>query len=106
MIKGLLALFRSGVIFDPFVLMGIILGIFTALSSNKEAVEHMYNSDSFYLLIMLLAVLYNFFIKKVYKDDGFKIDYPRMIWQIVLSVVKFVLACAFTIVFILMIFSF
>lgn len=106
MIRGLLALFRSGAIFDPFVLLGIIMGIFTSMSPNKEAVEAMYKQDSFYLLILLLAFLYNYFVKKVYKDDGETLDYMRMVWNIILSLIKFVLSCAFTIVFIMMLFSF
>lgn len=106
MIKGFLALFRSGIIFDPFVLLGVIMGIFTAMTPNKEAVEALYKQDSFYLLILLLSFLYNYLVKKVYKDDGDHLDYLRMGWNIFMSLVKFVLACTFSIMFIMMVFSF
>lgn len=106
MIKGLLALFRSGVIFDPFVLMGILLGLITALSGNEEAMKQLYNGNSLYLLVLLLSILYNYFIKKEYKDDGERVDYVKMIFNIILSLVKFVVSCAFAIVFVLMLFSF
>lgn len=106
MIRGLLALFRSGVIFDPFVLLGIIMGIFTAMSPDKESVEAIYKQNSFYLLILLLSFLYNYLVKKVYKDDGNTPDYLRMAWNIFMSLVKFVLSCALSIIFIMMLFSF
>lgn len=106
MIKGLLALFRTGLIFDPFVLMGVLLGLVTVLSGNKEATEEMYKGDSLYLLVLLLSVLYNYFIKKEYKDDGESVNYVKMMINIILSLVKFVLACAFSIVFVLIVFSF
>lgn len=101
-----MALFRTGIIFDPFVLLGVIMGLATALSKNKEMYEALYSNNNFYLLILLLAFLYNFFFKKVYKDDGETVNYGLMVWNILLSLVKFVLSCAFSIVFILMLFSF
>lgn len=106
MIKGILALFRTGIIFDPFVLFGIIMGFITALSPNQETMEILYRQNSFYLLILLLAFLYHYFVKKVFKDDGCTPDYVRMVFNIVFSVVKFIVSCALSIVFVLMLFSF
>lgn len=100
MIKGFLALFRSGVIFDPFVLMGLVMGIFMAFTPNKEAVQALLKQESFYLLILLLAFLYNYFIKKLYKDDGVSLDYLRMGWNIFASFAKFILACVFSFLFV------
>lgn len=96
MIKGFLALFRSGVIFDPFVLLGVVMGIFMAFTPNKEAVEALLKQESFYLLILLLAFLYNWFVKKLYKDDGVSPDYLRMGWNVFASFAKFILACVFS----------
>lgn len=106
MIKGILALFKTGIIFDPFVLLGIFMGLFVALAPNQVSVRILMEQKSFYLLILLLAFLYNYLLKKVYKDDGFTLDYMRMLGNIVLSVVKFVVAAAFSFVFILMLFAF
>lgn len=106
MIKGILALFKSGVIFDPFVLLGIVMGSITMLTSNKEAMEALYKQNSFYLFILLLAFLYNFLIKKVYKNDGVSFDWLKMGWNIVASFVKFIVSCVFSILFFLMLLSF
>ncbi len=106
MIKGILALFKTGIIFDPFVLCGILMGFITAFSSHKEVLENLYKQNSFYLLLLLLAFFYHYLLKKVYKDDGYTLDYLRMALNIVLSVVKFVVACALSIVFVLMLFAF
>lgn len=106
MIKGILALFKTGIIFDPFVLLGIVMGFIVALSPNQETMEILYKQNSFYLLILLLAFLYNYFVKKVFKDDGYTPDYVRMALNIVLSVVKFIVSCVLSIIFVLMLFSF
>ncbi len=106
MIKGILALFNTGIIFDPFVLCGILLGIFTAFTPDTELMENLFRQNSFYLLILLLSFLYNYLLKKVYKDDGYTLDYVRMALNIVLSLVKFVVSCALSIVFIMMLFAF
>ena len=106
MIKGILALFRTGIIFDPFVLFGIVMGFVASLSPNKEAIEIIYKQNSFYLLILLIAFLYHYFLKKVYKEDGYTLDYVRMTLNILLSLVKFVVSCALSIVFVLMLFAF
>ena len=106
MFRGVLALFRSGAIFDPFVLSGILMGLITVFSKNKETFEALYKNNSFYLLILLLGFLYNFFFKKVYQDDGETLNYLVMGWNILMSLVKFVISCAFSIVFVMMLFSF
>lgn len=106
MIKGILALFRSGIIFDPFVLFGVVSGLIFAMSPNKEAIEQLLSQNSFYLLVLILGGLYNFFIKKVYKDDGETPDYLRIIWNTLMSLVKYVISCAFAMMFVLMVFSF
>lgn len=106
MIKGFLALFRSGVIFDPFVLAGVLMGLFAAITPNKEAVEVLFKQNSFYLLILLLAFLYNYLVKKIYKDDGLSLDYLRMGGKIIASFIKFIISCVFSILFVLMIASF
>ena len=105
MIKGILALFKTGIIFDPFVLGGIILGFFTALTPHKEVMETLFKQNSFYLLVLLIAFLYHYLLKKVYKDDGYTLDYFRMALNILLSLVKFVISCALSIVFVLMLFA-
>lgn len=106
MIRGILALFRSGIIFDPFVLFGVLSGLVFAMSPNKEMVEQILSQNSFYLLILLLGALYNFFVKRVYKDDGDTVDYLRVGWNTLMSLVKYVLSCAFAMMFVLMVFSF
>lgn len=106
MIKGILALFKTGIIFDPFVLFGIFMGFFTALSTHQETLKILYQQNSFYLLILLISFIYNYFLKKVYKDDGYTLDYVRMAFNIVFSVVKFIISGVLSFIFIIMLFAF
>ena len=54
MIKGIMALFSLGIIFDPFVLLGIVLGFFVALTPDTEILEKLFKQGSFYALLFLL----------------------------------------------------
>ena len=106
MLKGIVALFTSGAIFDPFVLFGIFMGFFAAFSSHPETIETLYRQSSFYLLLLLLAFLYNYFVKKVFKEDGVTPDYGRLFWNVIASVAKFIFSAVLSYVFVLIFLSF
>ncbi len=106
MIKGIVALFTSGMIFNPFVLLGIVFGFVVALSPNKEGIELLLHLPSFYLLILLLAFFYNYLFKKIYKDDGDKLDILQMFWNIVISFCTFFFSAVLSFIFVLVFLAF
>lgn len=102
MIKGIIALFKTGIIFNPFVFFGVVLGFYTVLSSHQETMILLFKQLNFYLLILLLAFLYHYLLKKVYKEDGNTLDYVRMIFNIFCSLFKFIISCVLSIIFMMM----
>ena len=88
MIKGIISLFTSGAIFNPMVLLGILLGVLCDVGLSGEEIKE------------LVSGLYIFGFKKVYKEGGIDLDYPPMIFLIVWGVVKFTISALLTISFI------
>ena len=71
MIKGIVALFTSGAIFNPMILLGIFFGIlFDVKMSYEQMIEHIYKNYHFYLLALLLAAAYNFVFHKINSTYG------------------------------------
>ena len=72
MIKGILALFRSGLILNPMVLLGILTG-FTAMGTLEgEQLRQFYTNYHLYLLMFLVAGIYVYIFKRTYRRAGIK----------------------------------
>lgn len=100
MIKGIISLFTSGAIFNPMVLLGILLGVLCDVGLSGEEIKELFTDYNLYLLALLVSGLYIFGFKKVYKEGGIDLDYPPMIFQIMWGVVKFTISALLTISFI------
>ncbi len=103
MFKGLAALFTSGIIFNPMVLMGVILGFYCSFTLEAEQIYQLFGNYHFYFVILAISIIYHFSFKKVYKGDYEGLDYSAMVWQIIGDVFKFVFATVLSICFLLMI---
>lgn len=103
MIKGILALFTSGAIFNPMILLGIGLGIFSMIRLNSDQIESLFMDYHLYVLVLVLSTAYVFLFKKIYKDNGRDLDYGSMIFSSITGLVKFVIAALLMMSFIVMI---
>lgn len=103
MIKGLLALFTSGAILNPMVLLGIFSGIAFYVSLNGDQLTVLYSDYRLYLLAVLIAFIYNFIFKKVYQSGGMDLDFSAMLLNVVASSLKLILSSVLMMSFISMI---
>ena len=55
MIKGLIALFTSGIIFNPMVLLGVISGSYTIINLKPEEIRLLMINANFYVAVCVLA---------------------------------------------------
>ena len=102
MIKGIVALFTSGAIFNPMILLGIGFGIlFEVKMTYEQMMEQVYKNYHFYLLALLLAAAYNFVFHKIYcGEDCDRLDKGAMAGNVIFSALKFVISSVLTIAFI------
>ncbi len=99
MFKGLAALFTSGAILNPMIWGGIILGLVLIFNANAETITGFYENYNFYLLVLLIAGLYNFLFKKVYTEKG-DLNWAALTVNVIFSAVKFVFSSLLTISFV------
>ncbi len=100
MIKGLIALFTSGTIFNPLVLLGVVFGFYCAFSGDAEKVVSLLKDYHLYLLVLFVSTFYIFTFKKIYKDGGDELNLGAMIFMSVWGVAKFVISTVLTISFV------
>lgn len=82
MIRGLLALFSSGLIFAPQVLAGIILGLFLGAKLPLEQIKSIYCNQNFYICVFFFIGLYVFIFKRTYKNSRGDIDWQDNLLRI------------------------
>lgn len=99
MIKGILALFRSRIIFNPMVLFGIITGFAAMASLEGERLHSFYTNYSLYLLMLFIAGLYVYFFKRTYLENGWQTDWKEtgltIVGHFLMFVVSFILSMLF-----------
>lgn len=83
MIKGIIALFSSGLILAPQVLSGIIFGLLFSTKLKLEQIYSIYKNPAFYLLILIFISAYVFTFKKTYKNSRGDIDWNDNIMRII-----------------------
>lgn len=103
MIKGIKALFSSGVILNPLVLLGIVTAVYCMINMDAEQIYALFRDYHLYALVALISFVHVFLFKKVYQDDCVSLDYPAMFLAVLAGIARFVLACGLTISFIVMI---
>ena len=99
MLKGIMALFTSGLILNPFVLFGIISGAYVVLHFEPEGIRSLLSSSYLYMGVFVVSILYTFIFTRVYQEGGIKTDwfatFMKSVWNGVRYIVSFVLAMSF-----------
>ena len=99
MIRGIVALFASGLLTNPLVLLGVITGsLFYAFLSANE-IYLIYKTPAFYGISLLLVCSYILGFRRVYQENG-KTDWKETFLAIIGGLFKFVVASVLMISFI------
>ena len=103
MIKGILALFRSGLILNPMVFLGILIGFIAMATLDDDMLRLLYTSFSLYLLMFIIASAYVYFFKLVYFQGGRKVDWKETILSMVGHFLMFVISFICSMLFVMFI---
>lgn len=100
MFNGIIALFTSGAIFNPFVLLGIFSGAFAVIKLKPEEIRSLFCYPEFYGVVAFLAAVYTVIFAKIYKDGGIEIDWKATTQRIVGNFIRYFLGFVLTMAFI------
>ena len=103
MIKGILALFRSGLILNPMVFSGILLGFIAMATLDADMLKALYTNYSLYLLMLMIACAYVYFFKCVYFQGGRRVDWKETILSMFGHFMMFVISFIFSMLFVMVI---
>lgn len=99
MFKGIIALFSSGLIANPMVLLGILSGVLFSSALPTEQIVGIYKNYDYYLVTLSLSFLYVFFFQKVFIGYGEDIDWPATLKKWPGAFAKLVLSNVMTVIF-------
>ncbi|MBQ8870311.1 MAG: hypothetical protein IJ019_02920 [Alphaproteobacteria bacterium] len=103
MIKGILALFRSGLIFNPMVMLGVLTGFICMATLEDERLKALYTNYNLYILMFLVASAYVYFFKCVYFQGGYRIDWKETILSMIGHFFMLVLSFIFSMLFVMVV---
>ncbi|MBE6451647.1 MAG: hypothetical protein E7016_06770 [Alphaproteobacteria bacterium] len=103
MIKGILALFRSGLIFNPMVLLGVLTGFVCMATLEDDKLKALYTNYNFYILMFLVAAAYVYFFKCVYFQGGYRVDWKETILSMIGHFCMLVLSFIFSMLFVMVV---
>ena len=87
MIKGIVSLITSGILFNPCVLSGIIIGCIIS-SFDQQLFRDILTSWQFYAIILSIAAFFCCKLNKVYYVGGKKVNWSAtlgvVLWQSVI----------------------
>ena len=99
MIKGLISLFTSGIIFNPLVLLGIISGFWCITNKEPSEIRELFTQNWLYATVGIIAIAYTFIFARIYKETSMNIDvkatFGLAVWNFVKYFISFVLAMSF-----------
>ena len=79
MFKGFLALFTTGIIFKPMLLLGVIVGVGAYIGLDGERLKVLYTDWHLYTLFFLIAALYTYFFRKTYLENSYAVDWKETV---------------------------
>lgn len=100
MIRGIIALFTSGLIFTPQVLFGIVLGIIFGTKMDIEQVKQIYQTPAFYVSVVVILSLYVYLFKLTYRNSRRDIDWSDNFFRVIGYCLVFFLSNILTLSFI------
>ena len=103
MFKGIISLFTSGIIFNPFVFSGIVAGCFCYFNMEPVDIRNLFLKKELYTLVTFLAGVFVFCFSKRYDESGRHLDLWSMSLLIVTNVIKFFMSFVLVMSFISMI---
>ncbi len=103
MFKGIVALFTSGAIFNPLVLLGIISGFTAVIKLEPEQIRNICGDERWYIGVAVVALLYTVIFAKIYKEGGDEVDWSSTLGLAVWNFVKYFMAFFLSMSFVMLV---
>jgi len=75
LIRGIIALFTSGILFRPMVLLGIIGCIYLHYTVEEDKIADIFFNQNIYLICLLISLIYTCIFCRVYYTGGRRVNW-------------------------------
>ena len=99
MIKGIIALFTSGIIFRLPILTGILIGMVMMFTLSDAQIFAVFHNPLLYIFGIVISFLYAFTFR-VYHKGGTSVDWRATVYSIFGHFISYVIAVIFSCLFI------
>jgi hypothetical protein len=100
MIKGIIALFTSGAMFNPMVILGILGGFAAMGFLDSDQLYALYTNPTLYLCMILVAGAYVVCCRRVYYRGGVDVDWGQTALSVVGHFLRLVVSFIFSMLFV------
>ena len=101
MIKGIVALFTSGIFFHPMVLLGVVTAIGLMMKVPSETLYSFLHKSYIYIAMLTIAFIYTFAFAKVYKEGGIEVNKGATFIKAIGNALRLGLSFALTFAFVM-----
>lgn len=99
MIRGFIALFTSGVLLRPMVLLGIVIGIFFLVYFGEGKIMPIFFKPEFYGVLLFISGAYTCAFERSYYAGGIKVDWSETllsaVGEFLLLLIAIIFSCLF-----------
>lgn len=80
MIKGIISLITSGIIFNPMVLLGVVTGFYVMGTMSAEEIKQLFTEPAVYCVLFVIALIFTCVFKREYYAGAGRVN-----WKATLS---------------------
>lgn len=80
--RGIIALFTTGILFNPMVLLGIIFGIIIMSTLDNDSIHKLFTSYHFYGLLLIISAICACTFKREYFSGGSRTNWKATLYGI------------------------
>lgn len=99
MFKGIAALFTSGLLFHPMVLLGIVSAVVLMCKVPSDILYAWLHQSYIYISLVFIAFIYTYTFAKVYKEGGLEVNKGATFIKAIGNTMRLGLAFALTFAF-------
>lgn len=103
MIKGIISLITSGIIFNPMVLLGVIIGFYVMGTMSTAEIKHLFSQPIVYGALFTVALIFTCLFKREYYAGASRINWKATIGgvfgQFFRCLFAIIMSCLFAITF-------
>jgi len=101
LIKGIISLITSGIIFNPMVLLGVIIGFYAMGTMSVEEIKQIFMQPLIYGILLIISFLFTCIFKREYYSGARRVNWKATLGGVFGQFFRCLFAIAMSCLFVL-----